>query len=169
MTDEVTEPQEAITPDKELDLEPSLDDTEDVEALRKQLEEKDTFARQAITRAKKAEDELKALKQPKDEPAPQTSSQPNVEEVVLLANGMPEELMAELKIIAQVRGTSLIKAQTDPIFVAVKEKFEKDQKQKEISLPASRGSGQVKPKVTLSTPNLPRDVHKELAQKALQG
>lgn len=120
-------------------------------------------------RAKKAEEALRAAKaasSPATVPAP-ASSQPNVEEVVLLAQGLPEELLGELKAVASVRKVSLIKAQNDPIFVAVKEKFEKDKKQKESAMPASRGSGSVKPTKTVSTPGLTRDEHKALFQKAI--
>ena len=118
-------------------------------------------------RATKAESELKALKPKKPISAP-ASSQFNVEETVLLANGMSEELLKELKAVAQVRKLSLIKAQNDPIFIAVKEKFEKDQKQKDASLPASRGSGGVKAVKSVSTPGLSREEHKKLAMEALQ-
>lgn len=159
--------EEAIIPQEELDLELELDNTEDVEALKANAKKQNDFARQAVARAKKAEDELKILKKPKESPAPVAPPQANVEETVLLATGLPEELLGELKAVAQVRKVSLIKAQTDPIFVAVKEKFEKDQKQKNASLGVSRGSGQAKPKITLSTPNLTREQHKALATEAL--
>lgn len=160
-------PEEATIPTEELDLELKLDDTEDVEAFKAKAEKMETFARQAVARAKKAEEELKVLKTPKA-PAQETSPQPNVEEIVLQANGMSEELLGELKAIAAVRKVSLIKAQTDPLFVAVKESFEKDQKAKEASLGASRGSGVTKPKVDFNTPNLPRETHKELFYKAME-
>lgn len=116
-------------------------------------------------RATKAEGELKALR-PKKLPASPVSSQPNVEELVLLANGMSEELVSELKAVAQVRKISLIKAQSDPIFVAVKEKFEQDKKQKDASLPAARGSGNVKVQKTFTTPGLSREEHKRLIAEA---
>jgi hypothetical protein len=158
----------AIIPPGELDLE-ELDGTEDAEALKAKAEKATTFARQAIARAKKAEQENKELKTPKAPTAtPQPSSQPSVEETVLLAQGLPEELLGELKVVAQMRGISLIKAQADSIFVAVKEKFEKDQKQKSADLPASRGSGAAKPKVTAATPGLPREEHMRLAKEALE-
>jgi hypothetical protein len=98
--------------------------------------------------------------------SPIVSPQLNVEETVLLANGMPEELVAELKVVAQLRKTTLIKAQNDPIFVAVKEKFEKDQKQKGASLPASRGSGEVKAQKGFTTPGLTREEHKKLVKES---
>lgn len=120
-------------------------DVEQLQATNKKLFE----------RAKKAEADLKALKGTR----PASPASPNVEETVLLANGMPEELLAELKVVATVRKVSLIKAQADPIFVAVKEKFEKDQKREGASLPASRSSGNVKPKKDFSTPGLSREEH----------
>jgi hypothetical protein len=92
----------------------------------------------------------------------QAQTQPSVEETVLSANGMPDELLAQLKKVAAVSGTTLIKAQNDPIFVAMKEKFEKDTKQKNASLPASRGAGNVKPSKNFHSPGLTRDEHKEM-------
>ena len=114
-------------------------------------------------RAKKAEAELKALR-PKVVAKPVSPASPtaSVEETVLLAQGMPEELMNQLKKVAQVTGQSLIKAQTDSIYVAVKEKFEKEQKSKDASLGASRSSGNVKARKTLNTPGLSREEHKKM-------
>jgi hypothetical protein len=137
-----TEEPEAPPTESEEPSEPSID-VEQLQATNKKLFE----------RAKKAEADLKALKGAAQQPSP------NVEETVLLANGMPETLLAELKAVAAVRKVSLIKAQADPIFVAVKEKFEKDQKQEAASLPASRGSGASKPKKDFFTPGLTREEH----------
>lgn len=153
------EPTEAIIPDDELEFD--LEDTEDVEALKERNEKLEKFARQSVARAKKAEEENKLLKKPKEVPATQPAS-PNVEETVLLANGMDEGLLEELKAVAKVRNVSLIKAQADPIFVAIKDKFEKDSKEKNASLPASRGSGQVKPKKDFNTPGLSEADRKEM-------
>lgn len=100
---------------------------------------------------------------PKKVVQPQTSSPSNVEETVLLANGMPEDLLNELKAVARARNlNSLIKAQNDPIFVAVKEKYEKEQKQLDASLPASRGAGATKVQKSFNTPGLSRDEHRKL-------
>lgn len=141
----------------------STQEESEVDAAKLQETNKKLFER-----AKKAEAELKALKsqvtaKPKTEVTQSVSPQLNVEEAVLQANGMPDELLTELKAVAKVRGLSLIKAQNDPIFVAVKEKFEQDKKQKDASLPASRGSGAAKPKKDLTTPGLSREEHRKLA------
>ena len=98
----------------------------------------------------------------------QTQATPlNVEETVLLATGMEESLLETLKKVAAVSGTSLIKAQNDPIFVAVKEKFEREKKSSSASLGASRGSGSVKAQKSLSTPGLSREEHMKLAREAI--
>ena len=160
-----TVPEEAIIPQEELDLELELDNTEDVEALKAELEKTKTFARQTNARAKKAEEELKALKKPVPTPVTQTvpaNPQASVEETVLLVNGMPEELVEKLKVISKVNNVSLIKAQTDPIFIAIKEGYEKELKQKDASLPVSRGSGQQKPKKDFKTPGLTEAERKEM-------
>jgi hypothetical protein len=120
-------------------------------------------------RAKKAEAALQALRPKVQQPKPvsQPASSSNIEETVLLANGMSEELLGELKAVAQARGIkSLIKAQTDSIFVAVKEKFEKEQRSKEASMGASRGSGNVKVRKTFNTPGLTREEHMAMIKNA---
>lgn len=110
---------------------------------------------------------------PKPKQPQPVSPQPSVEDAAVVAalrvNGMPEALVSELKVIAKVRGVDLISAQTDPIFVAVKDKFEKDRKRKDASLPASRGAGAQKPQKSVSSPNLSRDEHKEMVNRALSG
>lgn len=143
-------PNEPEEPDPEVDI-------EKLQATNKKLFE----------RAKKAEAALKASKiSPKSVDVKQASSQ-SVEETVLLANGMSDELMGELKAVAAVRKTSLIKAQNDPIFVAVKEKFEKDNKSKKASLGVSRGSGSVTPKKDFTTPGLSREEHMKMVKETV--
>ena len=75
---------------------------------------------------------------------------------------MPEELLTKLKKVAQINGTSLIKAQNDPIFVAVKESFEKETKSKKASIGSSKGSGSVKPKKDFTSPGLTREEHEAM-------
>lgn len=147
MEDEVLEPTEEPEETTE-PAEPEVD-IEQLQATNKKLYE----------RAKKAEAEARALRDKDETPAAPL----NVEEAVLMANGMSDELIEKLKAVAAVQKVSLIKAQNDPIFVAVKEKFEKDQKREEASLPASRGAAAIKPKKDFMTPGLSRDEHKKMA------
>lgn len=150
---EETEQPEQSTEEETLETEDEVDIAQ-MQATNKRLFE----------RAKKAEAELKALRGEKrpvqaKKPASQESS---IEEVVLLANGMDEELLEQLKKISKVQGTSLLKTQADPIFVAVKEKFEKDRKEQQASLGASRGSGQIKPKLDFKSKGLTEEQHREM-------
>ena len=101
----------------------------------------------------------------KDEVQPSTSPQVDVEALVLKANGMPDDLLKELKAVAAVRQVSLLDAQTDPIFVAVKEKFESDKKRADASMGAARGGGTIKAKKGLDTPDLTREEHMKLAME----
>lgn len=161
--EEVTETVEtpaAETTDETLETQPEVDVAQ-LQATNKKLFE----------RAKKAEAEAKALREgtKASSVAPSKASPHNVEETVLLAQGMPDELLASLKKVAAVEGIgSLIKAQTNPLFVAMKSQFEKEQKQRASSMPASRGSGGVKPQKDFTTPGLTREEHMAMAKKALE-
>lgn len=141
----------------------SDDNEQDVETLKAELEKERNARQQLTARAKKAEEQLKALK-PKTESEAPKHDYPDVDERILRANGMPDELLKELKAIAQVRGTDIINAQNDPLFKLVKENYEKELKVKEASVGASRGSGNAQVKKTPGTPGLSRDEHKKFFQ-----
>jgi hypothetical protein len=125
------------------------------------------------TRAEKAEAETKELKRinsfstPKAAETSTTQSSPSidVDERILIANGMPDELLKQLKDVAKLRGLSLIDAQKDSLFVAVKNQYEKDENSKKASVRSSRGSANVQVQKTLNTPGLSREEHKALARK----
>jgi hypothetical protein len=169
MEEEIVTPETPNEPviEETVETPPTETSGESTETPEVDVEQLQATNRKLYERAKKAEADLKVLRDSKVAPVGKSaSSQPSVEETVLLAQGMPEELVNELKVVAQVRKVSLIKAQNDPIFVAVKDKFEKDLKKKDASLPASRGSGSVKPKKTFTTPGLTRDEHKQMFQES---
>lgn len=123
--------------------------------------------RRLLHKANKPKAPTASTKRPTEtSPAPK---EPSVEETVLKANGMPSELLTQLKKIAKVNGTGLLDAQTDPIFIAVKDKFEKDKKRKEASLGAGRGAGGKKVDKSFKTPGLSRDEHKDMFYGAVRG
>jgi L-lactate utilization protein LutC len=133
----------------------------DVEQLKEALLKERTAKQQILARAKKAEEQLKALKPQADKPEPK-HDYPDVDERILKANGMPDELLKELKTIARARETNLIDAQNDVLFKLIKENFEKETKQKEASLGSSKGSGNAQAKKSPSTPGISRDEHKAM-------
>jgi len=167
MSDELNQDADTITSEEELDLDLNLDDSEDVETLKDALAKKDAFARQVVARAKKAEAELKALK---NTPAPQKEiitnnnpvNQDVIEETILRSQGLSDELLGELKALAKVRGTSLLATQADPIFVKMKEVKEEEAKAEKAKLSASRGSGQTKKTKDFGSQGLSDEEHKAL-------
>lgn len=109
------------------------------------------------------EKERKVTATPKaTQTAPNQPSSVDIEETVLKAQGMDDELLSKLKKIAALNETSLLDAQKDELFVAAKTQYEKDKASKGAAMPPSRGSGSPKPKVTLTTPGLTREQHKAL-------
>ena len=151
-----------------------MEETEIVEDEVVEVEETDTEQEKPVeeidweARAKKAEALIiKNKKSPVAEKPTEQATPSNVEEIVLQANGMSDELLTQLKKVAAINGTSLIKAQNDPIFVAVKEKFEREKKSSAASLPATRGAGSAKVQKTANTPGLSREEHMRLVQEAL--
>lgn len=157
------------TQDVDLNLEDlNIEDTEqvedvDVDALKEQLQKRETFAKQAIARAKKAEAELKALKNTATQITnkPQ-DSQEAIEKTVLKAQGMSDELLASLEKVAKVSGKSLLDAQNDPIFLALKQAKDEEVKAEKAKLGASRGSASVKKEKSFNTPGLSEAEFKEL-------
>lgn len=162
---------EATNSNEEIDLETEQsNDIEDVEALKRQIEEKDTFARQAVARAKKAEADLKALKEKAGEATQIINNAPSEETIdvkILQSQGLDDEAIAYLKKIAQVNGTTLIEAKKDELYKAFEEKREREEKAKKASLGASRGSGAIRKEKSITSPGLSDEEHKELWRKSL--
>lgn len=102
-------------------------------------------------------------RQSEKQKAPLTTNKPtDVEETVLRAQGMSTEELAMLKKVATVNGTSLIDARKDELFTTWKEKEEREQAAQKARLGASKGAGSKSQPVTLNTPGLTPEQHKEL-------
>jgi hypothetical protein len=107
-----------------------------------------------------------AEKKPEPKPADQTAAT-DVDERILVSQGMDPELLKELKDVAALRKLPLIDAQKDPLFAAIKERHEKDKASKEASLAASRGSGKRNSgKKDFGTPNLSEEEHRKMVRDA---
>lgn len=170
MSEEDKKVVEATNSNEEENFEDEIQDTEDVDVLKDTIE-KDRIAKQQIlARAKKAEAELKALKEKKPE-ATQFNNNLTGEEIeitILKAQKVSEDEINYLKKLAKVNGTSIIDAQNDELFTAFKAKKEAEEKSEKAKLGASRGSGSVKKEKEINSPNLSEADHKEL-WKARQG
>lgn len=160
---------DAEQPIEDIEAEETLDTEPEVDVARLQETNKKLFER-----AKKAEADLKKFKsQPvkkETDKKPQVNNQPtppNVEEVVLEAQGVDADAIAYLKKISQVNGTSLIKAQQDELYLSWKENREKKEKSEKARLGAARGSGKTEPKKDFSTPGLSAEDHQEMWKREM--
>lgn len=170
MSEQDLEQLEATISNEELELENNLDDVEDVELAKEEAEKAKQFARQALARAKKAEAELKELKKTPAEVPQTTNNNPltpdEIDARVLRLQGMDTDVLEALKKVAKINGTSLIEAQTDSVFVAMKSKIEAEKVSEQAKLGASKGSGTQRKQKTFNTPNLTDAEHKEMWRQA---
>lgn len=88
----------------------------------------------------------------------------DIDERVLRANGMSNEVLNALKDVAKLRGLSLIDAQADPLFQAEKKRVEDEIRSKKAQLGVSRGGNKTVPKKEITTPGLSREEHMEMVK-----
>jgi len=179
MSEQDTQVVDSINSTEELELETNQDDVsavEDVDTLREMAQKAEEKARQILARAKKAEHELKQIKAvntnlPPTQPNINNSaagvqnsgvSQEDVQVMILKTQGLTDDLIDKLKVVAKLNGKSLIEAQTDPVFETLKAQKQKDDEAIKARLGASRGSGQVKKTKDFTTPGLSEAEHKAM-------
>jgi hypothetical protein len=110
----------------------------------------------------------KAKSKRSDLSSPDVPLQENaIQAQVLKAQGMSEDLINVLKTISEEQGVDLITAQKDDYFLFRKEKFEKELRDKEASLGASKGSGAGKARKDFSTPGLTPEEHRKMWKSAI--
>lgn len=148
--EEIVEEEVVEVEETDTEIEPEVEEEVDWQARALKAES-------LLTDEKRAERKAKAQTKP-------TQATPTTDpiEAALRVNGMSKELLEQLKKVSQVTGKDLIDAQSDDLFIAIKEKSEKEVKREQASLPASRGAGAVKAKVSFNTPNLTKEQHKAL-------
>ncbi len=160
-------PEMDITPQDGTNPEPEVvEDTVAEETTETPAQETKTYSseefRQVLARAKKAEAALKTQPKPPQTITQNALSQDDIDTRILKSQGMTDVHLDSLKKVAKINNTSLIEAQSDPIFQAIKEKEEREAKAQKAKLPASRGSASVKKEVNISSPGLTDAQHKEL-------
>jgi len=162
MTQEYTEEQDSLNPvdESETSENNQLEIEDRLSKLEAEIEKQREIAENQRIRAEKAEAKAKAVRT--SAPKEEKQDTPDVDERILRANGMPDELLKELKAIANARGIDLISAQNDKLFKLAKEDFEREAKQKEASLGSSKGSGNSQAKKSISSPGLSKEEHKAM-------
>lgn len=173
MFDENMQPEgEGMNP-TELD-ETTLDDSEEETVGGEQENAEPDYKLELEREKKKAYELQQRLKKEKAKNKRSDLSSPDVplddnriQEQVLKAQGMSEELINVLKTVSEDKGIDLITAQTDDYFLYRKEKMEQEARDAEAQLGASKGSGPGKPKKDFSTQGLSEAEHKAMWKKSL--
>ena len=105
----------------------------------KKLEEKN---KSLFQRAKRAEEEAKKLRQPKETlQTKEVSSGLTREEAILIAKGVSEEVLTEASEYAKFKGITLKAAMEAPLIVALSDKIKQEERRNGALLGASNGSG----------------------------
>lgn len=114
-------------------------------------------------RAKKAEEEVKELKNKLSDYKPNNNSQEanslTREEAILFAQGLSDQDVSLLSKISKVEGISLLEAKDSDVFKLHQEAQAKKKREEEASLRATKGSNITK---NIDISNMDRDAHKKL-------
>ena len=150
-----TEGEEATESNEDSEQEDTVDLAEELENERKAKS-------QILARAKKAEQELKALKaNPPIKSDPQLS-----DELKLIARGLSDEEIEQAKVIAKGTGKALTEAIKDPLFIIYQDNLKEIQRKEKAKLGASKGSGESEDS-TLIKPEMTREEHQEAFKKVM--
>lgn len=163
-----TNPEDVAT-DTNVDVEETTNSNENSEqentvALKEELEKAQKAKSDLTIRAKKAEEELKKLKESAKNPInnnPQLS-----EELKLIARGLSDEEIEKAKIIAKGNSTSLMEALKDEMFITFQNKLKEDKRKEDAKLGASKGSGESQDE-TLIKSEMSREEHQEAFKKIM--
>lgn len=166
MAEEALDDAGVIIPEEEVDtLENQPNSDEDTVALQERLDKAEQAKSQILARAKKAEEELKKLKE--TQPEPHISNDPYfADELRLIADKVRGEAILKAKIIAKGSGITLMDAIKDPAVIAyIKDMDEYDRKEK-AKLGASRGSGESQNESDIK-PEMTREDHQKAFKKIM--
>lgn len=83
------------------------------------------------------------------------------EEGILIAKGLDDEAIEQIKVISKGKGVTLLEAEKDPLFTTYFEKVQREKKIQQSKLGVSKGSGYSEPKKAF-TSGLSREEHMKL-------
>ena len=163
MTDEVND----VAADTSAEVEETTNSNETVEEtvdLAGELEKERTAKTQILARAKKAEEELKALKA---KPQVNKNNDPQLsDELKLIARGLSDEEIDKAKIIAKGNGTTLQEAIKDPLFTIFQKDYKEKQQREDAKLGASKGSGESQDETEIKK-DMTREEHQKVFAKVM--
>jgi len=135
---------------------------EDTVALQEKLDAALKAKSDLTARARKAEEELKALKA-----NPPVTNDPQLsEELKLIARGLSDEEIEKAKVIAKGADITLQEAIKDPLFLSYQATLKEKEKKEKAKLGASKGSGESEDD-TLIKPDMSREEHEKAFKKVM--
>lgn len=165
MTEEVKDV--ATDTNVEVDEATNSDETseikEDTGNLAEDLERERKAKAQILARAKKAEEELKALKA-----KPQVENKINdpqlSDELKLIARGLSDEEIEQVKVIAKGKGITLNEAVKDTLFTIFQADLKEKERKEKARLGASKGSGESSEEPMVKS-GMTKEEHQKVFQK----
>ena len=163
MADEATDVAEDTSSEGEEATESNeSSEQEDTAVLQEKLDLAEKAKSQLTARAKKAEEELKALKA-----NPPVTNDPQLsDELKLIARGLSDEEIDKAKVIAKGAGIALQEAIKDPLFLSYQATLKEKERKEKAKLGASKGSGESQDE-TLIKPGMTREEHQEAFKKVM--
>lgn len=166
MEDNIT-PQEGTNPEVEVLEETVVEETTETPEEEAPIVIEETVPKsqfnQVLARAKKAEEALKKATPATNITKSSSVSSEEIDAKILkVQKGYSDDLINELKAVAKARGTTILNADNDPIFQAIKSEHEGRAKAEKAKLGASRGSGSVKREKSFDSPDLTDEEHRQL-------
>jgi predicted 2-oxoglutarate/Fe(II)-dependent dioxygenase YbiX len=121
---------------------------------------------QVFARAKKAEADLKALREAQAQPQNINNDPQLSDELKLIARGLSDEEIDKAKVVAKGLGISLPEAIKDPLFLSYQNTLKEEKRKEKAKLGASKGSGESQ-ESTLVRPGMSEEEHQEAFKKVL--
>ncbi|MCK9370992.1 hypothetical protein M0R04_13865 [Candidatus Dojkabacteria bacterium] len=138
---------------------------EDTVDLAAELEKQHIANSQINARAKKAEAELKKLKEAQAE-IPLNKDPQLSDELKLIARGLSDEEIDKAKVVAKGLGISLPEAIKDPLFLSYQATLKEKERKEKAKLGASKGSGESEDS-TLIKQGMTREEHEKAFKKVM--
>lgn len=166
MEDNIT-PQEGTNPEVEVLEETVVEETTETPEEEAPIVTEETVPKsqfnQVLARAKKAEEALKKAAPATNITKSSSVSSEEIDAKILkVQKGYSDDLINELKAVAKARGTTILNADSDPIFLAIKSEHDTRTKAEKAKLGASKGSGSVKREKSFDSPDLTDEEHRQL-------
>jgi hypothetical protein len=166
----MSEQDEEVTVDTSTEDEEATDSNEISEQEDTEVQEEEEVVpkkqyNQVFSRAKRAEDELKKLKESKANPPINNDPQLS-DELKLIARGLSDEEIEQAKVIAKGKGIALTEAIKDSLFTIFQSDLKEKLRKEKAKLGASKGSGESADSSFIK-PGMSRDEHQEAFKKAM--